>query len=210
MLPNVVDKSEINPLSEEQINELQFFTILHCLSTPIERSRLAGILIEENPTEDYLGYWTAEFEIGPIPGVIEEVNAIIVLNRSFLGTLKELKETLSHEYGHHVTLSLLALGRNYEVLINRLPIDYYRLRGLEADYENIGIHYEHGWVNCDKEILAEDYRVLFTPSKRAHRMAKMTEENDVPRGGPSNSIRDWIWSLFKPSLLPMNGLIHWS
>ena len=84
------------------------------------------------------------------------------------------------------------------LLKTRAPVDYYRARNIEGTYAQTAPFYEKGWCCCDKEILAEDYRVLFTSSRRPHRMAEPSYENSVARGAPPAIARDWLWRLFRP------------
>jgi hypothetical protein len=76
-----------------------------------------------------------------------------------------------------------------------LPIDFYRARNLATIYADLDPFYAKGWEACDKEILAEDYRVLFTTSKEPHWML-------AAHGPPPEFVKDWIWSLFAPRSHP--------
>ncbi|MBI4700496.1 MAG: hypothetical protein HY744_04905 [Deltaproteobacteria bacterium] len=198
MIP-VVDQTG---LSQKNKTELGRHVVFDCYSTPIERRWLKAIVVRNDGGTDYTGYWTADVTVDA-DGIVRDIEAFIILNRSYLPTLEEMKETLSHEYGHHVTLSYMLMSFNVaddlqQLLKTRAPVDYYRARNIEDTYAQAAPFYELGWCNCDKELLAEDYRVLFTTSTRPHRMAELSPENTVARGAPPAIARDWIWRLFQP------------
>lgn len=199
MIP-VIDLT--NTLSDDEKKQLGEHVVTHCYSTPVERQWLKAIVVREDGNEGYTGYWTAEVGVNS-NSIVESIEAVIVLNRTYLADLEELRETLSHEYGHHVTLSYMLMSFNVadditQLLKTRAPVDYYRARDIEDTYGQTAPFYELGWCNCDKEILAEDYRVLFTTSTRSHRMATQTYENTIARGEPPAITRDWLWRLYRP------------
>jgi hypothetical protein len=207
MIP-VIDES--GSLTPEQQAELGNHVFVDCYSTPVERNWLKAIVVREDGAVSYAGYWSAQVTVDD-NSIVRDIEAIIVLNRSYLQDMTELKETLSHEYGHHVTLSYMLMSYNVadnmgDLLKTRAPVDYYRARNIEETYDQTAPFYEKGWNNCDKEILAEDYRVLFTNSDRPHRMANAENGNTVARGKPPEITRDWIWRLFRPEAV---GEVAW-
>jgi hypothetical protein len=161
-------------LSPSDQEELGNHVVLACYSTPVERRWLKHITVRNDGANDIAGYWSVSVTTDNATRIVRDISAFIVLNRYYLKDLDDLKDTLSHEYGHHVTLSYLMAARN-----------------IENAYASIDPSYKNGWNNCDKEILAEDYRVLFTSSKSPHRMASKHQP-------PSEMVRDWIWHLFHP------------
>ena len=98
------------------------------------------------------------------------ITAVIVLNHFYLKTIHQLKRTLAHEYGHHWTLSHLAIREGIDMK-QRLPERYYRLRQLDPRKyaHDASVH----WSRRDKEVIAEDYRGLFAsaPHAQDHRMS---------------------------------------
>jgi len=138
------------------------------LSSPIELAWLDVIEIRDlglNTNGDWYGQYDGQ-----------TFKAIIRLNSLVLGTIEQLKLTLAHEYGHHWTLSYLAVHHNLRIYKERLPRTYYKIRGLSEDHcvytpGQSKASYED-WMRCDKEIIAEDYRVLFSPHphNQDHRM----------------------------------------
>jgi hypothetical protein len=183
-------------LSPSDQEELGNHVVLACYSTPVERRWLKHITVRNDGANDIAGYWSVSVTTDNATRIVRDISAFIVLNRYYLKDLDDLKDTLSHEYGHHVTLSYLMASRNFADSMHalkqeRAPIDYYRARNIENAYASIDPSYKNGWNNCDKEILAEDYRVLFTSSKSPHRMASKHQP-------PSEMVRDWIWHLFHP------------
>ena len=106
--------------SEAKQNELTNFVtrLLH----NIELEWLT-IKIRRDAYTNYDGYWKAEFKYNN-QNEIKEVRAVIVLNTFYLKTLEQLKKTLAHEYGHHWTLSWLAITQNFNYKKQPLPQDY--------------------------------------------------------------------------------------
>ena len=139
------------------------------LSSPIELAWLDAIEIRDlglNTEGDWYGRYDGQ-----------TFKAIIRLNSLALGTIEQLQRTLAHEYGHHWTLSYLAVHHNWGLGIyeERLPRTYYKIRGLSEEhciYSPQQIRTFEDWMRCDKEIIAEDYRVLFSPHphNQDHRM----------------------------------------
>lgn len=193
-------EDETNSLSEADKAALVQHILVGCYSTPVDRAWLEKIVIEDKGITHYNAHWSAVLDVDPASDTVEDVHALIVLNRGMLPTREDMIDALSHEYGHHVTLSYLLTSRNLAndmtaLVQTRLPVDYYRARNILASYQQLDPHYGQGWDACDKEIMAEDYRVLFTTSKAPHRMA-------TKHGPPAKFVRDWIWSLFDPRFHP--------
>jgi hypothetical protein len=74
--------------------------------------------------------------------------------------MDSFKRTLAHEYGHHWTMFYMLRNNHISHIVDRLPDEYYRLRGLNQEK-----YYPATtpWFTCDREVIAEDYRVLFAP-----------------------------------------------
>ncbi|NET56870.1 MAG: hypothetical protein F6K47_12115 [Symploca sp. SIO2E6] len=182
-------EDETGKFSPADLDELRNFITNELLSTQEELEWLDVIRIR-NLEFGPFGYWTARFHFNPDnPDEIDSIAAVIVLNYFYLKTLKQLKKTLAHEYGHHWTLTYLAVNQGIvDYMKQRIPVEYYQLRGLnEQDYAH---DYSKGWCNCDKEVIAEDYRVLFAPSphNQEHRMVNQLDP-------PSDEIREYIRKL---------------
>ena len=193
-------EDETNSLSSAEKDALVNHILVGCYSTPVDRAWLEKIVVEDKGITDYTAHWSAVIDVDPTSESVENVHGLIVLNRGMLPSIQHMIDALSHEYGHHVTLSYLLTSRNLandmQVLVQtRLPVDYYRARNILLSYQHLDPHYAKGWDACDKEIMAEDYRVLFTTSKAPHRMA-------AKHGSPPHFVRDWIWSLFDPRYHP--------
>ncbi|MFA5157725.1 MAG: Ig-like domain-containing protein [Patescibacteria group bacterium] len=73
--------------------------------------------------------------------------------------LDYMKLILSHEYGHHYTLYYKWLVWQLGVG-TRFPDSYYSIRPLS--YTTTAADYSKGWVNCDAEIIAEDYSYFYS------------------------------------------------
>jgi hypothetical protein len=175
---------EANALSKEEFIELKNFIIDHCLCMHEDVYWLKWIKVRNDGSKGYLGYWSWSYE--QIGLDIRNVQAVIVLNSFYLKTLDQFKRTLAHEYGHHWTLGNILSRMELGVEKERLPLDYYRKRGLSLN--DIAPDYSKGWSCCDKEILAEDYKYYFTPYTNAHRMKSLV-------GDPSKEVKLYIWSL---------------
>ncbi len=183
----VIDETQ--KFSVQDCEELGRFVQEQLLSTKRDRYWLDRILIRNDRLADYFGYWAARQKLDD-NGRLTGLSAIIVLNGFYLKTLPQLKETLAHEYGHHWTLSYLMMednGAKFKLKSDRLPDDYYHLRGLNrAEYF---VDYAQGWNQCDREVIAEDYRILFAPPPQTrHGMIP-------PLSLPSNEVKDWIQKL---------------
>jgi hypothetical protein len=179
-------------LGEEGYDELMNFVSNELLSNELDISLLDVIRIRNDGRTNYLGYWTAIFHYAPDdPTNIVAVTAVIVLNYFYLKSINSLKRTLAHEYGHHWTLSYMAINRGID-MSQQLPREYYRLRALNA--ERYFHDYSNGWNRCDREIIAEDYRVLFAPSPH-NQNHKMVANPNGDLSLPDLSVEEYIKSL---------------
>ncbi|MBM3238252.1 hypothetical protein FJZ31_18325 [Candidatus Poribacteria bacterium] len=195
-MPEFIDNAgvvEQGLLTSTEYEVLKEFVAERCLSTPADRSWLGRVILVWKPGVTYNGYWTAQFEFEAATGDILSADGTIVLNVYYLRTLEQLKKTFAHEYGHHWTLTYWAVGQNIQIWKNKLPDGYYNARGLAPNQYTY--NYDYGWGFCDKEVLAEDYRVLFSPMKTDHRMVRAP--NNL--AAPTKTIADFIWELGLPS-----------
>lgn len=158
-MPRIEDFS--NQYTLEELESLSDFVEQELrLSSPIELAWLDVIEIRDlglNTNGDWYGQYDDD---------AQTFKAIIRLNYLVLGTIEQLQRILAHEYGHHWTLSYLAVHHNLRIYKERLPRTYYKIRGLSEEhciYSPQQIRTFEDWMRCDKEIIAEDYRVLFSP-----------------------------------------------
>jgi hypothetical protein len=179
----------------KEFKEFEKFIVTQCTSTPKEFDWLKKVIYEWDDNVDYLGYWMAEFDF--VNDFIVDIKAVIALNLFYVRTLEGLKQTFCHEYGHHWTLSYFAKNNNIKNLNEvRLPNEYYIKRGLDHGSYNPGYNSDDdSWFFNDKEVIAEDYRVLFSPCNDEHKMDN--EKNKLEM--PSVNVADFIWNLAKPS-----------
>jgi hypothetical protein len=56
-------------------------------------------------------------------------------------------------------------------------------------------NYAEGWANCDKEVMAEDYKYRLLHCSGEHRMADQI-------GNPSTEVREYIESLGRKARMP--------
>lgn len=158
-MPRIEDFS--NQYTLEELESLSDFVEQELrLSSPIELAWLDVIEIRDLGL-DTNGDWYGQYDDDA-----QTFKAIIRLNYLVLGTIEQLQRILAHEYGHHWTLSYLAVHHNLRIYKERLPRTYYKIRGLSEEhciYSPQQIRTFEDWMRCDKEIIAEDYRVLFSP-----------------------------------------------
>ncbi len=158
-MPRIEDFS--NQYTLEELESLSDFVEQELrLSSPIELAWLDVIEIRD------LGLDTNGDWYGRSDDDRQTFKARIRLNYRVLGTIEQLQRILAHEYGHHWTLSYLAVHHNLRIYEERLPRTYYKIRGLSEEhciYSPQQIRTFEDWMRCDKEIIAEDYRVLFSP-----------------------------------------------
>jgi hypothetical protein len=174
--------------NQNACDELIQFVANELLSNELDIYLLDVVRIRNDGRTNYFGYWTAIFHYDPDDKTrIVAVTAVIVLNYFYLKSINSLKRTLAHEYGHHWTLSYLAINQGLN-MSQQLPHEYYQIRPLEL--EEYSHDYSRGWNRCDREIIAEDYRVLFAPEphNQNHRMIASSSDNNT-------SIREYIRSL---------------
>jgi len=183
---NLIDEAGV--LSPEEFTRLKNFVPDDCLCTTTEAPWLLHVKVREDGFTGYRGYWTAIFTIvGPD---VKLDQAVIVLNATYLLTVEQMEKTLAHEYGHHWTIGyFMDRFEMRDFFAERAPALYYRIRGLPPD--DFAPDYSMGWVRCDKEVLAEDYKYRFSPYTGEHRMEGLV-------ANPSTEVRDYIWSLGKP------------
>jgi hypothetical protein len=172
---------EAGVLTSDEFYQLKNFVIDECLCTPIDTSWLKSVKVRKDGQTGYKGYWSVRYEQVGLD--IRNIEAVIVLNASYLLTLKQMKRTLAHEFGHHWTLGHM-LESLEKPLSERAPMEYYRMRGL--NFQDFAPDYSKGWSHCDKEVLAEDYKYFFSPFKGEHRMKNMV-------GNPSDEVNARIW-----------------
>ncbi len=176
---NLIDEAGV--LSFEEYYKLKNFIVDKCLCTQVETPWLLNVKVRKDGFTGYYGYWSVRYE--QIGLDIKNIQAVIVLNATYLLTLKQMQRTLAHEFGHHWTLGYMLEGLDIPFK-NRAPLDYYRMRGLTLD--DFAPDYSKGWYHCDKEILAEDYKHFFSPFKNEHRMKNLV-------GDPSDEVNTRIW-----------------
>jgi hypothetical protein len=183
---NLID--EANALSPTEFARLKSFIVDHCRSTSEDIARLHAVRVRDDGASGYLGYWTGKYT--RVGADVRDVKCVIVLNAHYLTTVEQLERTLAHEFGHHVTLGNLM--DKYEMIgwfTERAPWLYYRVRGL--DPKTFAQNYSKGWHNCDKEVLAEDYKFRFSPYTGMHRMKSSV-------GNPTTEVGDYLSHLAEP------------
>jgi hypothetical protein len=186
---NLIDDTGV--LTPDEFSRLKNFIVDKCRCTTEETSWLQAVRVRDDGATGYSGYWTASFD--RVGADVKNLQAVIVLNAHYLLTVEQLERTLAHEFGHHWTLGYLMT--KYELpswFGDRAPYLYYRIRKLDPN--EFAPDYSKGWHQCDKEVMAEDYKYRFSPYLGEHRMASLV-------GNPSTEVRDYLWDLGKPSWL---------
>ncbi|MFA7253167.1 MAG: guanylate kinase [Patescibacteria group bacterium] len=136
----------------------------------------------------YLGQYTADSS-----GKITNASGVIVLN-AYYGSgsnfIEDMKLVFSHEYGHHYTLYHKWVDWSLPNGV-RFPDSYYQLRGLSKT--TTSTDYSKGWINCESEIIAEDYSYLYSGYG-------YSGVADI-YGLPSSAVRNWLDKIGDSSLL---------
>ena len=185
MIP-VIDND--NVLNDIEKKELGLYIVEKCRSNLQDINWLKHIIITDDGFTDYFGYWTISIPES-IPNSYYDFETAIILNSRYLRTLESMKRVLAHEYGHNWTLGYLYyLERISDHFKDKAPRLYYRIRRLDRTLFNP--NYEQEWSTCDKEVLAEDYRVLFTDSQYPHKMREII-------GYPSTEVASYLKKMGK-------------
>jgi hypothetical protein len=183
---NLIDEAGV--LSPAEFTQLEEFITTHGLCRTEELKSLKHVKVRDDGNSGYSGYWTAQYTIDGAD--IKDVTAVIILNSFYLKTVEQMERTLAHEYGHHWTLYYFMDRQEMIGWFNEpAPRLYYRIRGL--DPTKFAKDYSKGWGNCDKEVLAEDYKYSFTPYTGMHRMQNTA-------GNPITEVKDYIDIIGKP------------
>lgn len=169
-------------LTDPQKQQLGRFIIDKCRSRIEDIEWIKNIKLRNDGITGYLGYWTSRYR--RVDNRKTDFTTVIVLNTAYLTTVEQMEQTLAHEYGHNWTLGYLTTqGRINSWDAHRSPWRYYRIRRMDSN--NFCTDYNQGWQQCDKEVLAEDYRCLFTPFKDEHAMERAI-------GCPSTEVKDYL------------------
>jgi len=150
---------------------------------PRDIAALHNIVVIEDASASWTGATLLSYTLDN--GIISNVGSTIFINAYIAKTDYDFKNVFSHEYGHHFTLFYILNDK--QILYDKpLPIEYYQLRPLNSAV--VKPDYSAGWNYCDKEILAEDYKYLFSPFKEHGAAANV--------GYPSDpASRKWIYEL---------------
>ena len=184
MIP-VIDKASI--LSENEKKELGMYIIENCKCNIQDVDWLKHIIIRDDGLTDYAGYWT--ISLSKQDDCTHKFKTAIILNSRYLRSIASFKRVLAHEYGHNWTLGYLYhLERINDHFQDKAPKLYYRIRRLS--YANFKPDYSREWKYCDKEVMAEDYRILFTNNKTSHKMKGLI-------GNPSTEVASYLSMLGK-------------
>ena len=168
---------------------MKSYIIDHCLCTSEEVPWLKHVKVRNDGASGYSGYWTGSWTEDEAD--IKELEAVIILNSHYLKTVEQMERTLAHEFGHHWTLGYYLVRREFRhFFTERAPWLYYKIRGVKPILD-FAEDYSKGWYHCDKEILAEDYKYLFSTYTGEHRMKHLV-------GNPTTEVMDYIKDLGKP------------
>ncbi len=191
-LPIITNDTEVS-FSPQHLQELLDFVQIELLSDSDSLAMLKEIVVV-NEYEDWDGNWSAKRTEAGIVCVIQLNIFFVDEGLSLDEKIDKLKTVLAHEHGHHWTLSHLMNRFSYFNLRDRMPMEYYTLRGLDqARYSAFYINSSfEAWCRCDKEIIAEDYKFLFAPEPHGNFHRIVEEANDNILKNPSASIGDFI------------------
>ena len=179
---------EAGALTPAEFAELEAFIADDCMCRTADLKSLKHVKIRDDGPVSYSGYWSAQYTMTGAD--VSDVTAVIILNAHYLKTVTQLKRTLAHEFGHHWTLFYFMDRQEMHGWFNeKAPRLYYRIRGL--DPEQFAKDYSKGWSYCDKGVLAEDYKYLFSPFRGEHRMRSLV-------GNPITEVEDYIRAIGGP------------
>jgi len=184
---NLIDVA--GALAPAEFKKLKSFIIENCLCGSCDLKRLRHVALRNDGASGYTAYWTARYVFDGTDA--KDIQAVIILNTFYLKTVTQLEKALAHEFGHHWTLGYLMDRREMVCSFDEpAPRHYYRIRGL--DPKIFTKDYSKGWAYCDKEVLAEDYKCMFSPYRDNHRMAHLVNH-------PTAEVGEFIRVLGKPS-----------
>ncbi len=178
-------------LSLNEFERLRSFIIDKCLCGIHDLKMLRNVVVRDDGASGYTSYWTVSYLNDGTD--IKDIQAVIILNSFYLKTATQLEKALAHEFGHHWTLGYLMDRQVMSGSFNApMPRLYYRIRGLDS--EIFAKDDSKGWIYCDKEVLAEDYKYTFSPYRDNHRMAHLVSH-------PTAEVGEFIKVLGRPTWL---------
>ncbi len=147
------------------------------------------IVVEDAGDTGWEGEYCGAYSVNSRGDIISSYGYIILnvsyhKNSSILADYMKL--TLSHEYGHHYTLSHKWVDLDSPAG-TRFPDSYYTVRPLSKT--TTATDYSKGWQNCDAEIAAEDYSYFFS----GYGMQQMNQNYGLAL--PSSATKNWLESL---------------
>lgn len=184
---NLIDAAGV--LSAAEFARLKIFIIDNCLCGVPDLKMLRHVALRDDGASGYAGYWTVRYLFDGIDAI--DIQAVIILNAFYLKTVTQLEKALAHEFGHHWTIGYLMARKELNGGLDGKPAPqrYYRIRGMNP--ETFTKDYVNGWIYCDKEVMAEDYKYAFSPYKDEHRMARLLSP-------PTAEVGEFIQALGKP------------
>lgn len=188
----VINDTEL-PFSPQHLQDLLDFVQIELLSDNESSAMLKAIVIVDED-EEWDGNWSAKRTEEGIVCVVQLNIFFVDEGLSLEEKIDQLKTVLAHEHGHHWTLAYLMNKFNDFNLRDRMPMQYYALRGLDASlcsafYVNSSLE---AWYRCDKEIIAEDYKFLFAPEPHGNSHRIVEEASCITLENPSELVGDFI------------------
>jgi hypothetical protein len=183
-------------LTQAEQQRLSSYIPAECHYTREILSKLTRIFVFDWGATDWKGAWEAIYQVSLVDG--EEIfnSGQILLNAQYFGVgpdrLREIEDTLCHEYAHHWTMCY-HLDRVYNGLQHRYVMLFYHYRNMPLNTLNChlpSVTYAE-WLRCDKEVVAEDFKVQFTPCKN-HAMV-----NTAGIGKPPPALQDYLGRLYR-------------
>ena len=141
-------------------------TLKSYLSTNLLWSNEIGsmykIVLEDAGETGWEGEYCGAYSVNSRGDIISSYGYIILnthYHKNSSAFTDYMKLTLSHEYGHHYTLSHKWVDLDLPAG-TRFPDSYYSVRPLSKSA--VATDYSKGWQNCDAEIAAEDYSYFYS------------------------------------------------
>ncbi|OQA03993.1 MAG: Chitodextrinase precursor [bacterium ADurb.Bin400] len=127
-----------------------------------EISALREVVIKDAGPIGWSGLYAGSYTIDRSGDIIEAYGWITINTHYFKDSpyfTDYVKLVFAHEYGHHYTQYYKWVAADLDAG-SRFPNSYYEARSVPKD--GIMVNCSKSWVDCDSEIIAEDYSYLYS------------------------------------------------
>ncbi len=159
-----------------------------------EVTSLKSITLEDAGATGWNGQYLGSYTVGADGRDITSATGNIILNSYYYKDSPifndYMKLIFSHEYGHHYTLYHKWVDWDLSATV-RLPDSYYSTRPLAK--ATTAVDYSLGWLNCESEIIAEDYSYIYS--------GYGVDAMSSIYGYPNAAIKSWLEKIGSADLL---------